>query len=526
MSSLANLVNSKLTFTPSTANDNTGIDSTERLTVSSSEQLKISAQETLSLQTTDGNIGITANPTTTRTISMNANNVSITASQGTAQLRSQGGAADISCTPTGIDLNPGSNSLAYVDVDGSMSIWGRGTSGRREKLFVNSVDEGGTDEPIDILNPIDIPAQVNVVGQQDLGNTNPNSAMTLSVEAQSTRPEDADILNLNGPSGYENYYLRCYRDQQNAQGGIRANTFGSFTGLELTSEATALTSVRGITIRAGTVNATSHIQMRSGTNGDIVISSEDSGVQFKLLKSNLSVAQYRHEMLYQSTRAHYFTASGAVLTMPSAGGLNCRLTDLGGGQYGLNRDSSLSKFKLDQRPINDFGTDKIVNPETKMLDQQGGKPFSSELIYQLEPKSYTSNFHIGNPVRTYGFIAEEVEKVHPAFCIYTEVGPRKGVDFRKWDKMQANNPGDSSDSVPEVEIEYDDQYDQDENYDESATAPIAMENKFVLGSVDYEKLVCPMIEEMKKLKNRLDRLEQGISDSANYKTFRKLYKVD
>ena len=87
--------------------------------------------------------------------------------------------------------------------------------------------------------------------------------------------------------------------------------------------------------------------------------------------------------------------------------------------YAFEINTSLSQYKDNQRPIDDYGNG-----------------FTSELIYNLQPRAYESNITNNDNIiedeagkTFFGLVAEEVEAVHPAFCCYNDNNDLQSVRY-------------------------------------------------------------------------------------------------
>ena len=104
------------------------------------------------------------------------------------------------------------------------------------------------------------------------------------------------------------------------------------------------------------------------------------------------------------TTQTYMTVTGTASTsfglyMP-AGATNSQVV----------RNTSLSAHKDNQRPIDELGNG-----------------FASELVYDLEPVAFESN--LDNNETMFGFVAEQVEQVHPKFASYDADGTLSSVNY-------------------------------------------------------------------------------------------------
>ena len=119
--------------------------------------------------------------------------------------------------------------------------------------------------------------------------------------------------------------------------------------------------------------------------------------------------------IYSHNKINFNGDSGSVgvvgkytfANMDSALGGNNLMITAGGV---LSKDTSLAKYKYNIRDINDLGDN-----------------FKSDLIYKLTPRSFEWTT---TGESDFGFVAEEVAKIHPQFAVYSD-GIIMGVKYDK-----------------------------------------------------------------------------------------------
>jgi hypothetical protein len=176
-----------------------------------------------------------------------------------------------------------------------------------------------------------------------------------------------------------------------------------------------------IAIRGQNLRLDSTDETKIQSDDDVVLQCGNSGSGNRIYIGNTGgQSGHRIEVTPSIDNTRILATNGEVIAAflgsPSNGGAGCRfrmqvlgagtqidvVTLSGSTPYEIGFPSSLSKFKNNQRDIDD-------------LDDS----FSSELIYKLQPRAYERIPNGDYPsVSEFGFIAEECEAVHPAFCDY------------------------------------------------------------------------------------------------------------